>query len=71
MEAEKEYDDLIEAFYKFNRCNNSWKLLIIGGGSLKGQLERKIQEKRLGDKVTITGYVHNVRELLLRGQFSL
>ena len=67
MEAEKGYDDLIEAFYKFNRFNNNWKLLIIGGGSLKGQLECKIHEKRLGDKVTITGYVHNVRELLLKG----
>ena len=67
VEVEKGYDDLIEAFYKFNRSNSNWKLLIIGGGSLKEQLECKIQEKNLGNKAIITGYVHNVRELLLKG----
>lgn len=71
VEAEKGYDDLIEAFYKFNEYNKDWKLLIIGGGSLKEKLEQKIQEKKLGDKAIITGYVHNVSELLLQGSIFM
>ena len=71
VEAEKGYDDLIEAFCKFNKYNNDWKLLIIGGGSLKEQLELKIEKNNIGDKAVITGYIHNVSEFLLQGSIFI
>lgn len=71
VEAEKGYDDLIEAFYKFNKEDKGWKLLIVGGGSLKKQLEQRIMERNIGDKAVITGYVHNVSELLGQGSIFM
>lgn len=67
MEAEKGYDHLIEAFYHFSKSDRDWKLLIIGGGSLKPKLEKMINELGLVGRATITGYVHNVKELLAKG----
>ena len=67
MEAEKGYDDLIRAFHQFSKTNRDWKLLIIGGGSLQGQLERLAEELEIRELVLITGYVHNVNELLRQG----
>lgn len=66
-EAEKGYDDLVFAFHRLGRENEDWKLLIIGGGSLKGELEKKIDELGIGHRASITGYVHNVEELLRQG----
>lgn len=71
VEAEKGYDDLIEAFYKFNKEDKGWKLLIVGGGSLKKQLEQRIMERNISDKAVITGYVHNVSELLGQGSIFM
>lgn len=67
VEAEKGYDDLIRAFYEFSKTNKEWKLLIIGGGSLKEQMEKLIVDLGISKIVSITGYVHNVKELLLQG----
>lgn len=67
MEAEKGYDDLIYAFYQFCKTNKDWKLLIIGGGSLEDKLRRMTEELGIRELVNITGYVHNVEELLRRG----
>ena len=67
LEAEKGYDDLITAFYRFSRTNTEWKLLIIGGGSLQAKLEKMAEEYGISGRVTITGYVHNISELLKNG----
>ncbi len=67
VEAEKGYDDLIEAFASFQEKNKEWKLMIIGGGSLVSKLEGLAQEKGVADKVVFTGYIHNVQEMLLSG----
>ena len=67
VEAEKGYEDLIRAFHQFSKTNRDWKLLIIGGGSLQGQLERLAEELEIRELVFITGYVHNVNELLRQG----
>lgn len=66
-EAEKGYDDLILAFYQFWKTNKDWRLLIIGGGSLQEKLEQMAKDLGIRDSVTITGYVHNVAELLRQG----
>lgn len=67
VEAEKGYDDLIRAFHKFRKTNEEWKLLIIGGGSLQKSLEHLTDELGITGSAVITGYVHNVSELLLKG----
>lgn len=67
LEKEKGYDDLIRAFYKFNRTYKDWKLIIIGGGSLQKSLEHLVEELDIGESVSITGYVHDVNELLRQG----
>lgn len=67
VEAEKGYDDLIKAFHKFRKTNEEWKLLIIGGGSLQKSLEHLTDELGITGSAVITGYVHNVSELLLKG----
>lgn len=68
VEAEKGYEDLLFAINeaKDHACQD-WKLLIIGGGSLTGRLNEQIRELGLEDKVSITGYLHNVQEQLLKG----
>ena len=67
VEQEKGYDDLIEAFAVFCKRNGEWRLLIIGGGSLEGRLRALISEKKLQEKAQITGYIHEVKENLLKG----
>lgn len=67
VEREKGYDDLIEAFADFSMRNKEWELLIIGGGSMEQKLRALIKEKHLQGKVRITGYIHEVKENLLKG----
>lgn len=67
VEREKGYDDLIEAFADFNEKNREWRLLIIGGGSMEEKLRAMIVDKNLQDKIEITGYIHEVKENLLKG----
>lgn len=67
IEAEKGYDDLIEAFARFHQVNSDWKLLIIGGGSLQKKLEELAEKCGVGSFVTFTGYTDEVKEFLLKG----
>ena len=67
VEREKGYDDLIEAFAEFHKKNKEWELLIIGGGSMEEKLRGLIEERGLQDKAVITGYIHEVKENLLKG----
>lgn len=67
VEQEKGYDDLIEAFAEFCRKNREWELLIIGGGSMEQRLRELAAGRGLQDKVKITGYIHEVKENLLKG----
>ena len=71
VEREKGYDDLIEAFAEFSEKNCEWKLLIIGGGSMETQLRELAAGKNLQDKIEITGYIHEVRENLLKGSIFM
>lgn len=66
VEKEKGFDDLIGAFAAFNKKNTEWELLIIGGGSMEKRLNDMIAAEGLQDKVRITGYIHEVKENLLK-----
>lgn len=67
VEKEKGYDELIKAFAQFSDKHSDWQLLIIGGGSLETSLRQLIEHLHLQDKASITGYIHEVQENLLRG----
>lgn len=67
IEAEKGYDDLIEAFGRFHKMISDWKLLIIGGGSLQKKLEELADKCGVGSVVTFTGYTDQVKEFLMKG----
>ena len=53
--ARKGFDLLIEAFYKAELPKESWKLTIVGGGTLKKKLEEQIQVKELGSNIILVG----------------
>lgn len=71
VEKEKGYDDLIEAFAEFYEKDREWRLLIIGGGSMETRLRSIAAAKGLQEQIEITGYIHEVKENLLRGSIFM
>jgi len=64
LEKEKGVILLLEAFEKFNKKNNKYKLRYIGDGSARQDLEKLIKENKLEDKVELLGKKLNVTEWL-------
>ena len=66
----KHFDRLVSVFSKLNV--SSWKLLIIGGDSIKQnnlfKLKEYIKYLKLEEKVMLEGYQNNVDEYLLRSK---
>lgn len=60
----KGFDLLIEAFAIFAQSDQEWDLLIAGDGNLQGKLRKKVNELGLGERITLLGYVEDVRKLL-------
>ncbi|WP_168415528.1 glycosyltransferase family 4 protein [Acinetobacter indicus] len=54
---------LIDAFSKC-KSNQDWKLVILGEGALRKDLEQQINKLNLQDKVVLVGAVHNVDDWL-------
>ena len=54
---------LIDAFSKC-KSNQDWKLVILGEGALRQDLEQQINKLNLQDKVVLVGAVHNVDDWL-------
>lgn len=67
LETEKAYNDLIDIFNRFQNKHSDWKLMIVGGGRLQGELQQQIDELGIFDRVTITGYSNDVKKELLKG----
>ncbi len=59
---EKRYDRLIKIMAKLE--NKSWKLVIVGGGDLKTQIETQIDELNLNDRVILVGQQKEVDPFL-------
>jgi len=66
----KHFDHLINIFGKINLDN--WKLIIIGGDSLKQNnsinLQNQIKEMEMKDKIILIGTQKNIEEYLLRAK---
>lgn len=64
LSYQKNQDFLIDIFYKFSQMHPRSKLLIVGTGELKKQLEEKIFRLELEDKILLLGQRSDVTKLL-------
>ncbi|WP_291571205.1 glycosyltransferase [Clostridium sp. UBA4548] len=55
----KNHINVIEAFSRFIKEGNKGKLLLIGDGDLRGEVEKKIKGSGLEKSIFITGFVDN------------
>jgi glycosyltransferase involved in cell wall biosynthesis len=71
LSKEKNISLLIEAFADVAAQNENIKLIILGDGPLKEEIEALIQHKQIQDKVLLTGYVKNVNDYLIAADFFM
>lgn len=57
---QKNFNLLIEGFYKINKIYNDFKLIIIGDGEKRKELELLISKLNLKDKVFLIGFKKNI-----------
>ena len=60
LEAEKDFESLIESYLLVAQKYPDWRLHIFGSGSLQSKLQDLINEKKLTDKVILKGSVQNI-----------
>ena len=60
----KNHEFILKVFEEVYNTNNDCRLLLIGDGHLRGQIEDEILEAKLQDAVIITGNINNVNEYL-------
>lgn len=61
----KGYDLLIEAFSKFAINNKEWNLEIYGTGPQYKELEKKIKDYHLEQRIKLLGFTNNIKEKML------
>ena len=61
---QKNHKFLIEIFNELLKVNNNYKLFLIGEGELKEEIENKIKELKIENKVIFLGIRKDVNELL-------
>ena len=59
---QKNFENLILAFKKFNKKNSKYKLNIIGDGYNKEKLKKLIRSEKLENKVLLKGYLSNIEK---------
>lgn len=64
FEHQKNHEFLVEVFYKFLKKEPEAKLLLIGSGSLKKEIENKVQKLGISDKVLFLGVREDISQLL-------
>ena len=57
--------NIIKAFGKFSNENTCSRLILMGDGPLKEDIENTIKKLNLEDKVILTGFIDNVTDYLL------
>lgn len=65
MIYQKGYDLLIESFKIFAEQEKEWRLVIVGDGEMRTQIEEKIRIYHLENRISITGYQKDVMPYLL------
>lgn len=67
----KQFDLLIEAFSIFIRGNPQYKLIILGEGSLRSELEAQANKLNISDKVIFMGRVNNPFEWFANSELGV
>lgn len=60
LTSDKGVDDLVDVFISLFEKNEKIALLLVGNGDLKADIEKRIADLKLGDRVHITGFVDQV-----------
>ncbi|MDD6157408.1 MAG: glycosyltransferase family 4 protein [Lachnospiraceae bacterium] len=61
---QKGFDLLLRSFAQFAKWNAEWKLVLVGDGEMRPELEAMIKDEGLEERVRITGYTNEVRKHL-------
>jgi len=69
LTRQKAYGDLVEAFSLLESRNASAHLVIAGEGEDRGALEKKISDRKLGERVLLLGTRRDVPDLLAASDF--
>lgn len=69
LRKQKGHDLLITAFKKITNKYPQWKLIIIGEGVRRKNLEKQIQELKLQDKIFLPGCVNNPQNIIKQADF--
>jgi glycosyltransferase involved in cell wall biosynthesis len=69
LSKEKNIPLLISAFTEASLTNEHIRLVILGDGPLKGEIESLIKQKKIENKVVFTGYIKNVHDYLIASDF--
>lgn len=62
LSNQKGFDLLIDVAEIIFKENSDWRWLVLGEGEERKMLEKKIREKKLDDKVILTGNVSNIND---------
>lgn len=68
---QKGFDLLLDSFHYFSSQDDEWKLVIVGDGDMRRELESKIAEYHLEKRVHITGYTDDVKPYLQEASIYL
>lgn len=68
---QKGFDLLIQSFAEFAKVDKEWKLYVVGDGPMRPTLEQMIRDYGITDRVVLTGYTDQVKELLLDSSIYL
>jgi len=61
---QKNHSFLIEVFKELNHRESKYKLMLIGDGNLRKDIERKVTDYKMVEKVIFTGNINNVSDYL-------
>lgn len=67
LSYEKGFDRLVEAFAKINE-HNEWRLVLVGDGPVRTQLEQQVENLGVKDRVDFLGQRRDVDELLAKSK---
>lgn len=68
---QKNHDLLIHSFHEFCKKKNNYKLLILGGGSLEGELNQLIKDLGVEDRVFMMGLRRDVYKYYILSDFFI
>ncbi len=61
----KNHTFLLDIFYEVHKKNPKYKLLLVGDGELRGEIEKRIKEYGIKSAVTLTGVRTDVNRLMM------